>query len=676
MKNGLTLKTIDIFGSSIKVNYKGQNKLKTYFGGILTILLIIGSIILVYYMGKEIIVKNNPNLIFTKIQRNISDVYLKDLPIFFDFLDSKGVPIDDIDKYADFYALQTNFVAKDGIFYAEEISNFTHERCDPDKHFGKYKDILEKIYIKKNALCFNFPPEMNFFNDFASIPSSNLGFVMNYCDNSKRPENNKCADPIELDRMWQAFFVRFSFPDYFLDPLNFDNPITLYAFTKIQVVSKDYNFFNYVQIQKTQMSTNIGWFADIWVEKTITQFKLNVPDVGTSTVTYPFQKMFTSFESPLLSDNYKRSYIQIPAILANVGGLLNLLILLGKLLCFKINEISMYLNESADLINFEEVDLERNEPENTIKNGTETNAKTKITPNIIKFENPSKNIEKERKSYKDKELESLKEISSQSCLKKDLFKENNLELNKNKDKSTAPITESKIQLVNVGNHENLINIKNKSKLVENDEGKENSKGNSRKLSSNQILKVNVVGGERVLMNDGNILDHANKSITNKHQIFGEESKEMSLNAKIKHSKIDGKLIQKDLGFCGYFSQCMKCNSKNEKLIAYDSIIDFFQGKLDVRNLIKNSNSIEVIKYLLLGDIPNYQNLFRLKFSLHKILSVYEDKLNEQKNEAKQRVLDKLNLDEKLDVCEDNFQYLARIALEEMKDRFNEKNLFE
>ena len=57
------LKLIDIFSKDLLLTYKGNEKFKTNFGGILTIISLIIILINSIFIGKDIFLKENPNLI-------------------------------------------------------------------------------------------------------------------------------------------------------------------------------------------------------------------------------------------------------------------------------------------------------------------------------------------------------------------------------------------------------------------------------------------------------------------------------------------------------------------------------------------------------------------------------------------------------------------------------------
>ena len=59
---GAFVRSIDLFGHPIKVNYKGQHDYNTLFGGVFSILAYSLTLVLVYRAVKEIIIMEDPEL--------------------------------------------------------------------------------------------------------------------------------------------------------------------------------------------------------------------------------------------------------------------------------------------------------------------------------------------------------------------------------------------------------------------------------------------------------------------------------------------------------------------------------------------------------------------------------------------------------------------------------------
>lgn len=55
-------KKIDIFGKKIQLNLNGKTEIKTVTGGIITILMLIGTSYALWELGKEILEKKKPTV--------------------------------------------------------------------------------------------------------------------------------------------------------------------------------------------------------------------------------------------------------------------------------------------------------------------------------------------------------------------------------------------------------------------------------------------------------------------------------------------------------------------------------------------------------------------------------------------------------------------------------------
>ena len=54
------IKSIDIFGNDFKLNRKGKETFKTLLGGLFSLILIVITLVLSWYFGKDIYEKQDP----------------------------------------------------------------------------------------------------------------------------------------------------------------------------------------------------------------------------------------------------------------------------------------------------------------------------------------------------------------------------------------------------------------------------------------------------------------------------------------------------------------------------------------------------------------------------------------------------------------------------------------
>jgi len=343
-----TVKSIDQFGSPIVLNYKQKTSLKTHLGGILTFCMAVIGLFLVYYFGKEIITKEKPMISFSKIRRNNSEIFLKDFPIFFVL----GHPNGAIMKSGLANSLVTFVVSQYLFFYNETIflQNVTVGRCDPEKHFGKYKDFIA-TYISNDKyedyFCPNYDNNTKFKNDYVTMNSSLFRVQVKKCNN--KTDNKVCASEAVQKTYLSEFFVKNYYLNYYIDTSLTQNQETLFLDSYTQQNGLLLSKKNFYRFKTTEIKIDEGWFTEEYTSKAVIQLDNIVPDSNLNEVNSDIIYVM-SFESPLIGDLYSISYIKIQLIIGNLGGILNVLMVIGKIACSYVSETSFYLQQTKDLV--------------------------------------------------------------------------------------------------------------------------------------------------------------------------------------------------------------------------------------------------------------------------------------------------------------------------------------
>ncbi len=105
----------------------------------------------------------------------------------------------------------------------------------------------------------------------------------------------------------------------------------------------------------TQIKTDNGVFFDQTETKVVNQFTGTRMDVDLSSAD-PSEKYAMTFESPKITDVYSRRYLKLQDLFGNLGGLLNIILILGKAACSYISKTSLYIKEAKEQAFFREDD--------------------------------------------------------------------------------------------------------------------------------------------------------------------------------------------------------------------------------------------------------------------------------------------------------------------------------
>ena len=347
------LKDVDIFGSLIQFNYKRESTLKTQFGGILTITMTLLGIFLIYFFGKDIILKDKPFITYTRtITQGDSEIYLHQFPIMFKLTTPNGTLI----PYERLLYLTADLLALDSEGRYQIISDVASIlACNPERDFGIYKEFLtlKETRLPENILC--LVPKDNstkFFNDYGSTNSKSLYIKFMEC-NETLIEN--CAPKEERNGWLREFFIQTYFVDWFIDPLAYDDPSSMYLNSGSQRVTNELYTRKYYIMKKTNITTDTGLFFEELSTVQVRKLELTYIDIYTKERD-PSIKYAVNWESMVLGEVYSRSYIKIFDILAKLGGLMNLILQAGKIICQNLSETSFYIQQAKELVNFDDYD--------------------------------------------------------------------------------------------------------------------------------------------------------------------------------------------------------------------------------------------------------------------------------------------------------------------------------
>jgi hypothetical protein len=346
------VKKIDQFGSKIQLNHKKRTSVKTHFGGIMTLLILGLGLYLMIYFGEEIITKTKPFIRFNKVRRNDSTVYMKDFPLYLIITDKLGQNFTDIDKYLTFAV--DNMVINSNWKLTYQ-SNLTMGTCD-DSHLGKNKEKM----IGKGTLngstslkCLNWNQYTKFENDFSSLSSNYLNLHIKKCNN--KTDKKICASKADMDSILSDFYVGFHFFNYYID-MSIPTPPISYHDINAQQVGLNVQKKNYFKFITTEVVNDDGWFGEEPVKTTLKQLDDVSMDIGIDEKSDEIYMITLS--SPRIGENHHRSYVKIQIIVGSLGGIFNVVMIIGSITCNYISESSFLLQQAKELIHLSGYDSE------------------------------------------------------------------------------------------------------------------------------------------------------------------------------------------------------------------------------------------------------------------------------------------------------------------------------
>ena len=544
------IKNIDMFGRKLKLYYNGRPEKTSWIGTFFTLLYMSIFLIFVIYKLKRVMNKKDGTFY---------DTYTySEQPPFIKLSNENfygGFGIEDPETY-DTFIDETIYIPKAYFKRAERhgnnwewsIKELELERCQLEKFGSLYREKFKGKPLE-NYYCFK---EMNeTLIGHYSYDNYSLFFISFYpCVNSS--ENNNNCKPLEvIDYYLKDSFVSFQMQNIELTPQNYNSPAfqrdkDIYIKIGKQLFQEMHAFFQIVNIET---ETDYLGFNNFHTFKSETFLKYDSVTILSNIAEKDIYETGDSFcdVSLKLSDKVltqRRTYTKLLEILGNIGGLMEVLFSLLKI-------ISSYPTK----ILYEEA----------------------LVNNLFQFNLDTKEISlvsKEKKYFKKNNF-LYNKISKLYILPN----QQNLNINKNKDKINKSKNEGNIDLNKIAN-ESILMIKSKNKNIGNIPSfdKYESSKNKEKLSQNNSINEN----------DRNQYDKSDIKIFNFNMSFKNYNKENDNNNKKVKGKRKRKIINKIKLNRGYIYSCFFCIRKKKYLqyVLLDEGMKLIVEKLDLRNIFR------------------------------------------------------------------------------------------
>jgi len=324
------MQNVDFYGKPINLTLNESEKIKTKFGGFMTILSIFLIFCIIWFLGNDIIYKKNPQTITeNNIFDNFTEIDISFIKVPF------GIAL--TDEY-------NNLIKIDNYFDINlEYAYYSYSLDESQKKFSSHKSVIQNLNASRcNLSVFNGTITEKQFTDsqfseyycpiFENVKLSGywtekkinlLTISISKCNN--KTKSYSCKSIEEIDKFIKINRINFNIN--FLQPRiqfnNFQIPVTYSVMNYYRYLTSNSLKYYYFNIQKNEFYTDTGLAFE-----TINGFNIYEP------VLFGYDDMDFSEESQdlmvveIYSANknkvYTRSYIKLGTILANFGGIIKL----------------------------------------------------------------------------------------------------------------------------------------------------------------------------------------------------------------------------------------------------------------------------------------------------------------------------------------------------------------
>jgi hypothetical protein len=342
------IKTIDFLGNEPKTFLFKKDLYQTYLGGFFSIITSLATCALCLYFIIIAIKRQDVNLITSQTTRFNKTLDLNNIPFLFYPANYKGVLYNSSVLYPVFqywdYSAENKGNAK--------IANLPVKQCDASDIAG-YEELFKNIPNLSDYYCMNRTGvNMTLFGEYGDITNgySKIHIYVGKCKNDSiyniNPGRKGCLSQETIDAMLTVLPIHFylSFPDYEIDFQNVTDPYIPYIKTEDFVMSYLAMNTYFYYFRRTFVTSDFGVVFEDPQTLTKYQFDLNIPTtlIGSAfSVTEGYGMIAIALSSR--ADIHSRSYMKLQDLIANIGGIVNLIYLFGKFLTNYVTDKSLLL---------------------------------------------------------------------------------------------------------------------------------------------------------------------------------------------------------------------------------------------------------------------------------------------------------------------------------------------
>ena len=547
---------IDYFSLEPKVYVECKENKKTSLGGILSIMSFILTIMGSYYFGQEVWVKKSPVV-------NQAVESLQEPPTL--KLDKENWDI--------MFALQyNNNFFNDPRVYSVEANTFHVQKNNTvllkkinlenclKSSFSELLFPYFKGYSYENLICISKKQEgyinntLTIQKQFGQVDFKLLIFLFKPCINSTI-SNIVCESPEEIEkRIGSTYFSIFTI-DNFTKTKNLTHPFIKYTYNNFLTVGmKSFSTVSLYMLHKT-ITSDLGFlFTEEKVIKSygINEFKVNFTPKSAEDGT--FLRLEVQLKS--LQDNIFRKYIKLQELMAQIGGIYNLVNIISRTLIYFYNHFYYKVFLVDKFFNY-----------------YEGNNYIQITYPLLKRTSVVKEINSSKKESNKK----IKHVTYKTSLKNPGELSSATRLKRNLQSQPNDLTDNANALKQKSNKENNNQNENSNiELNQNNDNKSNNDNNNLEKSINGII------------------------IENDNKTNLPTQTESKIMISIKNCKDRELLNLKPLKFSTLEIMRSMCK-KSKKKIFVDNCFEIIKNHLSVENLVNSDRTAKLINHFTLSE---------------------------------------------------------------------------
>jgi hypothetical protein len=309
---------------SFKINKK--NRLKNILSGVFSLIAFLLILSITIFLAHQMFTRSNSTVILNSIPDQFQKQNLSNFPFMIGLINNLGQNIQEDESVYyikseawEIYNNNTNEVVQQIV----KRALLKLEKCDINKHFGKYKDFFQNTPFINYYYC----PELNKNNLTIFRPfSTNSNFLVHAigkCVNTTS-EGKICKDQKTIENILSNTFISHKYLEYSVDHKNISDPGSLTLRSDLLPASSSLFTRYWYNYKNIEYFSDLGYIFEDYSIKNYFQVSRPIQTVSllTQNTLYAgtFVNIFLSMDHEY--HRYQRSFMKLQSLVASIGGLI------------------------------------------------------------------------------------------------------------------------------------------------------------------------------------------------------------------------------------------------------------------------------------------------------------------------------------------------------------------
>ena len=385
---------LNIYGLDFHLLYKKETNYSTLFDILLNLIFLFIFLFLSYSYLKNIFISSEFTIVTNTIQlKGKTSIDLSNTPIMFGISNYTGRAISFNNKYINVNLYKTNheFSIINRRMNRTQI-NINLEQCTKDNLLGYFYDNIKERLNISNFLCISKGQNLTIAGKYGDILNwfDILEFHISKCVN--KTELSICKSDEEINSYLSNSYINVLYLSYFVDHLNKSHPVNYAIESHLFMMSLNSvkRYFYYISPTKYKSENGLIFNSEktydfFEYKNTILDYVEKEEHFGFSSTTL-FEMFFTVDPKEI---NYSRKYIKLQEALGDIGGCIDIIFSIFKVISSYFSEKSFVIEISNNFFNQNKISKFKNFQKifNELKTDNSLKENYSFTKNMKAFNN-------------------------------------------------------------------------------------------------------------------------------------------------------------------------------------------------------------------------------------------------------------------------------------------------